>query len=121
MNTFSTCADPRLRNRPLFSNSEHLVGTVEKTLSFLGYGDKKPESVTPTKRKLSITEYRQRKKLNINEKSSEEASNVEESNSNTSQSPKPIRNRSNSSSSVTSLASSDDEVPASESVEKGII
>ncbi|KRT80386.1 hypothetical protein AMK59_7379, partial [Oryctes borbonicus] len=101
--------DPRLsRDRPtsLFSNSEHLVGTVEKTLSFLGFDDKKPEQVTPAKRKLSITEYRQRKKLNNNDKNQEEGT-MEESN--LSQSPKLVRNRSNSSSSASSCATSDDE------------
>lgn len=45
--------DPRLRrDAGLFSNSEHLVGTVEKTLSILGYEDKKPENITPAKRKV---------------------------------------------------------------------
>lgn len=45
--------DPRLRrDAGLFTNSEHLVGTVEKTLSFLGYEDKKPENITPAKRKV---------------------------------------------------------------------
>ncbi|KAI4460800.1 upset isoform a [Holotrichia oblita] len=111
--------DPRLsRDRPtsLFSsNSEHLVGTVEKTLSFLGFDDKKTEQVTPAKRKLSITEYRQRKKLNNNEKSNEEGA-MEESN--LSQSPKPIRNRSNSSSSASSCATSDDEPPPVETTGK---
>lgn len=46
--------DPRLsRNRGgLFSNSEHLVGTVEKTLSFLGFEDRKMENHLPAKRKV---------------------------------------------------------------------
>lgn len=45
--------DPRLRrDATLLTNSEHLVGTVEKTLSFLGYEDRKPESITPAKRKV---------------------------------------------------------------------
>lgn len=45
--------DPRLsRERALFSNSEHLVGTVEKTLSFLGFNEKKEESHLPAKRKV---------------------------------------------------------------------
>lgn len=42
--------DPRLA--PRISTSE-LVGKVEKTLSFLGYEDKKQsEAITPTKRKV---------------------------------------------------------------------
>lgn len=65
---------------------------------------------------MSITEYRQRKKLNHNEKTIEENA-IEESPS-ASQSPKPIRNRSNSSSSATSLASSDDETLPIEVPEK---
>ncbi|XP_022918651.1 myb-like protein X isoform X2 [Onthophagus taurus] len=100
--------DPRLcrdRQNPLF-NSEHLVGTVEKTLSFLGFQDnKKPEAI-PTKRKLSITEYRQRKKLNVNDKQDE---GIIEEMAAESQSPKMLRNRSNSSSS-TSCPTSDEEV-----------
>ena len=49
--------DPRLgRDRqPLIANSDHLVGTVERTLSFLGYDDKKPEIITPAKRKVRST------------------------------------------------------------------
>lgn len=44
--------DPRLtRDRSLLT-SDQLVGTVEKTLSFLGYADKKHEAITPTKRKV---------------------------------------------------------------------
>lgn len=50
--------DPRLRRSAgLFTNSEHLVGTVEKTLSFLGYEDRKPESITPAKRKVSCFSF----------------------------------------------------------------
>lgn len=54
---FGSLLDPRLsRDRPtsLFSSSDHLVGTVEKTLSFLGFDDKKTEQVTPAKRKVLI-------------------------------------------------------------------
>jgi len=57
---------------------------------------------------LSITEYRQRKKLNNNEKSvSDENLIADESNS--SQSPKTLRGRSNSSSSATSGSMTDEE------------
>lgn len=51
--------DPRLAARenahhPLFTNSEHLVGTVEKTLSMLGFEERRPEQITPAKRKVSV-------------------------------------------------------------------
>lgn len=58
--TMGCLMDPRLsRNRSggLFSNSEHLVGTVEKTLSFLGFEDRKVEQ-TPAKRKVSSCKCR---------------------------------------------------------------
>lgn len=106
--------DPRLaRDNALFSSSEHLVGTVEKTLSILGFENARTEMNTPAKRKLSITEYRQRKKLNIDK--SDEQDNEHESHShddnNSSESfkaeiaPKP---RSRSSSSSSSFSSSDE-------------
>jgi adenosine/AMP kinase len=111
-----TCLmDPRLSrdHHHIFSNSDHLVGTVEKTLSILGFEERKPEPITPAKRKLSITEYRQRKKLNNNDKTSiEEPVSTEENNS--SESFKPLRPRSDSTSSCTSITSSDDEAPSLE-------
>lgn len=116
----TTLSDPRLgRDRPLFATSEQLVGTVEKTLSFLGFEDKKPEAITPTKRKLSITEYLQRKKVTSSDKSDDQNC-MEENNCTMSQSPKPMRNRSNSSSSNTSLASSDDDTPLIDLPRKGM-
>lgn len=51
----STCLmDPRLQkeHNSIFSNSEHLLGTVERTLSILGFEDRKPEPITPAKRKV---------------------------------------------------------------------
>lgn len=45
----------------LFANSDHLVGTVEKTLSIFGFKNAKPDSITPTKRKVkvnTVTKYR---------------------------------------------------------------
>ncbi|KAJ8931904.1 hypothetical protein NQ314_015173, partial [Rhamnusium bicolor] len=110
--------DPRLtRDGHMFSNND-LVGTVEKTLSILGFENSKPEITTLPKRKLSITEYRQRKKLNNNDKSEEheqepEHTSTEENNS--SESFKVTsRLRSGSTSSSTSLTSSDDEMPPSD-------
>ncbi|XP_064211285.1 uncharacterized protein upSET isoform X2 [Tribolium castaneum] len=111
----SCLMDPRLSrdHHHIFSNSDHLVGTVEKTLSILGFEERKPEPITPAKRKLSITEYRQRKKLNNNDKTSmDEPVSTEENNS--SESFKPMRPRSDSMSSSTSITSSDDEAPAIE-------
>ncbi|XP_018575451.1 uncharacterized protein LOC108914194 isoform X2 [Anoplophora glabripennis] len=105
--------DPRLsRESHMFSNND-LVGTVEKTLSILGFEENKPDTTLP-KRKLSITEYRQRKKLNVNDKSDDheqepEQMSTEENNS--SESFKiTSRLRSGSTSSSTSLTSSDDEI-----------
>lgn len=49
--SFGCLMDPRLRNHN-FTNSEHLVGTVEKTLSILGFEDRKPEIIPPTRRKV---------------------------------------------------------------------
>ncbi|KAK9877038.1 hypothetical protein WA026_016065 [Henosepilachna vigintioctopunctata] len=113
--TFGCLMDPRLRNHhPIFTNSEHLVGTVEKTLSILGFEDRKPEAITPAKRKLSITEYRQRKKLNNNETNdksdemciSEDLANDE---NNSSESLKmSCRQRLNSTSSSCSISSDDE-------------
>lgn len=103
--------DPRL--------NRDLVGTVEKQLSIFGLEDRRPENITPAKRKLSITEYRQRKKMNNNEKAVLETETAMEE-SNLSQSPKlQARRRSNSSSSVTSFASSDDETRTSDVGDKG--
>lgn len=50
----SCLMDPRLSrdHHHIFSNSDHLVGTVEKTLSILGFEDRKPEPITPAKRKV---------------------------------------------------------------------
>ncbi|XP_044755691.1 uncharacterized protein LOC123314454 isoform X2 [Coccinella septempunctata] len=111
--SFGCLMDPRLRNHH-FANSEHLVGTVEKTLSILGFEERKPE-VPPIRRKLSITEYRQRKKLNNNEvcDKSEETGNAEdcvneENNSSESFQMSSARPRANSPSSSSS-SSSDDE------------
>lgn len=66
---------------------------------------------------LSITEYRQRKKLNNNDKTVDDGVNDEQEN--LSQSPKPSRQRSNSTSSATSFASSDDDMHVPELTEKG--
>ncbi|KAL3268938.1 hypothetical protein HHI36_008025 [Cryptolaemus montrouzieri] len=113
--SFGCLMDPRLRNHPLFTNSEQLVGTVEKTLSMLGFEEKKPESITPAKRKLSITEYRQRKKLNNNEMhdKSEDASILEdcmneENNSSESFKLMSSRMRLNSTSSSSTISSDDE-------------
>lgn len=112
--SFGCLMDPRLRNHN-FTNSEHLVGTVEKTLSILGFEERKPEVVPPIRRKLSITEYRQRKKLNnneINDKLEESAISEdcvnEENNSSESFQMTATRPRLNSPSSSSS-SSSDDE------------
>lgn len=51
--------DPRLsrdHHHQLFSNSD-LVGTVEKTLSIFGFEDRKPEPITPAKRKVIVGYY----------------------------------------------------------------
>lgn len=51
----NTCLmDPRLQkeHNSIFSNSEHLLGTVERTLSILGFEERKPEAITPAKRKV---------------------------------------------------------------------
>lgn len=136
----NTCLmDPRLQkeHNSIFSNSEHLLGTVERTLSILGFEERKPEAITPAKRKvlyfltvcvhkliellqLSITEYRQRKKLNNNDKLLDEPEpehmSTEE---NTSESFKPLRQRSDSTSSCTSVTSSDDEGPSLELTGRG--
>ena len=47
--------DPRLSrdHHHMFSNSDHLVGTVEKTLSIFGFEERKPEPITPAKRKVN--------------------------------------------------------------------
>ncbi|CAG9822140.1 unnamed protein product [Phaedon cochleariae] len=110
--------DPRLsRDSQMFGAHADLVGTVEKTLSILGLenGEKTRVAVPPApKRKLSISEYRQRKKLNPNDRSDEadqevEPTSTEENNS--SESFKvTARARSVSSSSSTSLSSSDEEL-----------
>ncbi|CAH0554751.1 unnamed protein product [Brassicogethes aeneus] len=51
----SCLLDPRLArdHHPMFSNSDHLVGAVEKTLSILGFQERRPEAITPAKRKTS--------------------------------------------------------------------
>lgn len=119
-------------SRPLFNNSEHLVGTVEKTLSILGFEDQKTDCLPPTKRKviktiyilvvrklfilflslqLSITEYRQRKKLVTSDKSNDDQMHEESM----SQSPtQNLRHRSDSVSSATSFLSSDDDLNPTE-------
>ncbi|XP_025831062.1 inactive histone-lysine N-methyltransferase 2E isoform X2 [Agrilus planipennis] len=115
--------DPRL-SRHIFNNSDHLVGTVEKTLSIFGFQDKKPEPILPTKRKLSITEYRQRKKLTVNEKAEEEKDNAKskEEDGNTGStaytSIPSMRQRSDSTSSATSFMSSDEELHLNELPQK---
>ncbi|XP_076266838.1 SET domain-containing protein upSET isoform X1 [Rhynchophorus ferrugineus] len=118
-----TLLDPRLsRENSIFSSSELLVGTVEKTLSILGF-ESKPGSTTPAKRKvkLSITEYRQRKKLNTDktdEPDAEQETHSAEDNSSESFKPESAtRPRSGSSSSSTSFTSGD-ELPTSELVVK---
>lgn len=120
--SFGCLMDPRLaRNRHML-NSDQLVGTVEKTLSILGFNDRKPDPITPIKRKLSITEYRQRKKVPANENSDncEKEDGLDEclnEENNSSESFKPCRTRLNSNSTSTSL-SSDDEVAPVEVVAK---
>ncbi|RZC35224.1 SET domain containing protein, partial [Asbolus verrucosus] len=53
MSSVTCLMDPRLSrdHHHIFSNSDHLVGTVEKTLSILGFEERKPEPITPAKRK----------------------------------------------------------------------
>uniref|UniRef100_A0A1Y1NA62 SET domain-containing protein n=1 Tax=Photinus pyralis TaxID=7054 RepID=A0A1Y1NA62_PHOPY len=111
------CAlDPRL-SRPLFNTSEHLVATVEKNLSILGFEDKTTHAA-PIKRKLSITEYRQRKQLTLNEKLVDEA--VSEENTSSQSPPLKLRTRSDSNSSATSFASSDEEFRPPELTQKAL-
>ncbi|XP_030761841.1 uncharacterized protein LOC115886711 isoform X2 [Sitophilus oryzae] len=116
-----TLLDPRLsRENSIFANSDHLVGTVEKTLSMLGF--ESGGIATPTKRKLSITEYRQRKKLNTDKSDEQddqsETACVEDTNSSESFKPESMsRPRSGSSSSSTSFTSGD-EMSTSEMVVK---
>ncbi|XP_074029645.1 SET domain-containing protein upSET isoform X3 [Leptinotarsa decemlineata] len=116
-----SCLDPRLSREGQIFNTD-LVGTVEKTLSILGLENNKPELPTLPKRKvkLSITEYRQRKKLNTNDKGEDmetESNCLEETNS--SESFKvTARARSASNSSSTSLTSSDDEMAPPEIITK---
>ncbi|KAF2902327.1 hypothetical protein ILUMI_03865, partial [Ignelater luminosus] len=105
--TLRCVLDPRLA-RPIFNNSEHLVATVEKNLSILGFEDQKTENVPPIKRKLSITEYRQRKQLTVSEKIAEEP--ATEENTSSQSPPQKLRPRSDSASSATSFMSSDDEI-----------
>ncbi|KAK5645040.1 hypothetical protein RI129_006340 [Pyrocoelia pectoralis] len=108
--------DPRL-SRPLFNSSDHLVATVEKNLSILGFEDK-VTNAAPIKRKLSITEYRQRKQLTLNEKLVDEA--VSEENTSSQSPPLKLRTRSDSNSSGTSFASSDDEFRPPELSQKAL-
>ncbi|KAF5306980.1 hypothetical protein FQR65_LT07203 [Abscondita terminalis] len=107
--------DPRL-SRPMFNTSEHLVATVEKNLSILGF-EEKVTNVTPTKRKLSINEYRQRKQLTLNEKTDEA---VSEDNTSSQSPPQKLRTRSSSNSSETSFMSSDEEFKTSELPQKAL-
>ncbi|CAH1099752.1 unnamed protein product [Psylliodes chrysocephalus] len=119
-----SCLDPRLSRENRFLANTDLVGTVEKTLSILGLENtetRKPEPTTPKRKvKLSITEYRQRKKLNVEEKSEEhETEPVSTEENNSSESFKmATRHRSASASSSTSLTSSDDDVCTPEIVVK---
>lgn len=54
-NNLSGLLDRRLpRENALFTSSEHLVGTVEKTLSIFGFKNTKPEVTTPAKRKVKV-------------------------------------------------------------------
>lgn len=46
--------DPRLMRDHTFNNCDHLVGTVEKTLCLLGFEERRPETITPTKRKVIL-------------------------------------------------------------------
>ncbi|KAH1009288.1 hypothetical protein HUJ04_001663 [Dendroctonus ponderosae] len=114
--------DPRLtREHSMFCNSDHLVGTVEKTLSIFGFQSTRTEMSNPAKRKLSITEYRQRKKLNTDRSDEQDMENDFQGNddNNSSESfknelsSKP-RSRSSSSSSFSSL----EDMPASDIVMK---
>ncbi|XP_057663470.1 uncharacterized protein LOC130898292 isoform X1 [Diorhabda carinulata] len=114
--------DPRLSRENRFLPNTDLVGTVEKTLSILGLENTekcRPDPVLPKRKvKLSITEYRQRKKLNVEEKSEEqEVVSTEENNSSESFKVVP-RLRSASASSSTSLTSSDDDISTSDIVVK---
>nr|CAI5865072.1 unnamed protein product [Callosobruchus analis] len=116
--------DPRLTREGNMFSSTDLVGTVEKTLSILGFENEKQDKADTPKRKvkLSITEYRQRKKLTTNDKGGDqehdhEQTSMEENNSSESfkVSTTPIpRSRAGSTSSSTSLTSSDDDMPLSE-------
>ncbi|KAG5888094.1 hypothetical protein JTB14_021895 [Gonioctena quinquepunctata] len=115
-----SCLDPRLSRDGQMFNTD-LVGTVEKTLSILGLENSNPQTPVLPKRKLSITEYRQRKKLNVNDKNDEmmepEQSSLEENNSSESFRV-TSRLRSASASSSTSLSSSDDEAAPADLITK---
>lgn len=59
MPSVSCLMDPRLardhhHHHFLGGNSGDLIGTVEKTLSIFGFEDRKPEPITPAKRKVWI-------------------------------------------------------------------
>ncbi|XP_072385367.1 uncharacterized protein upSET isoform X3 [Diabrotica undecimpunctata] len=114
--------DPRLSRESRFLANTDLVGTVEKTLSILGFENTekhKPEPMLPKRKvKLSITEYRQRKKITVEEKSTEhEQVSTEENNSSESFKVTP-RQRSDSASSSTSITSSDDDLSVSDIIVK---
>ncbi|KAF5298183.1 hypothetical protein FQA39_LY02607 [Lamprigera yunnana] len=108
--------DPRI-SRPIFSAGDHLVATVEKNLSILGF-EEKAAHIPPAKRKLSITEYRQRKQLTLNEKLTDEP--VCEENTLSQSPPQKLRARSNSNSSETSYLSSDEEFRSNELPSKAL-
>ncbi|KAK4876057.1 hypothetical protein RN001_012479 [Aquatica leii] len=114
--TLRCTLDPRL-SRPIFNTSDHLVATVEKNLSMLGF-EEKVTNVTPTKRKLSINEYRQRKQLTLNEKLMDEP--ISEENTSSQSPPQKLRTRSSSNSSETSFMSSDEEFRNTELPQKAL-
>ncbi|XP_050310082.1 inactive histone-lysine N-methyltransferase 2E-like isoform X2 [Anthonomus grandis grandis] len=103
----------------LFCGSEHLVGTVEKTLSIFGFesnSSSKPQVNLPVKRKLSITEYRQRKRQTTDKTDDQEGDNeTHEDNSSESFKGEMVtapKTRSRSSSSSSSLSSFEDLSPS---------
>ncbi|XP_066157225.1 microtubule-associated protein 1B isoform X1 [Euwallacea fornicatus] len=110
----SVFRDPRLRREEgMFSSSEHLIGTVEKTLSMFGFTSDKSEVSTPEKKKvkLSITEYRQRKKLTSDKTDDGEVElepqNIEDNSLESFKSEAITKPRSRSSSSSSTCSSSD--------------
>lgn len=110
--------DPRL-GRPMFRDSAQLLGTVEKTIRFYEENfaqpppvdekkEKRPEIITPAKRKLSISEYRQRKQLTTTERTSIEENTQTSIPSEPGSPVRAPRSRADSSSSTSSLSSEEE-------------